>query len=408
VSGAVEKSVAERLQSRRLGLSLTFFLAARGLLQSRLVFVLLVVAVSCGVAFQIPNAANIAGYTTELLDQGLVCGFGDLRARARDEKRIEDADAIVSRMSADRIVQAAVPVLQVPGSVGFRGLAVTGVPADAVRLPFRIAAGKRLMPGDAKGIQLGTSLAARLGVRVGDKVLLRLFLKSGGELLDEEPIGRYSMVVRGLVSGVFGVCGADAAVVSRRFLADEIGEPGAADVVLVHIADHFDAERQAQRLRRVFPKLQIRAWMQDSGFLNAAVHGSRAVSAISLAMVLLAVVIPVWALLYIQVLGRQRQVGILRALGFARLDIFAVFLLQAAIIALLGVAIGCAGGYGLIRYFQAQPIFAMEGFVLRPVLNTTSFLWPAAVVFSAVLAAGVLPAWRAARVDPNDVLRGVQ
>ena len=47
------------------------YLAFKSLLRSRLSLAFLLLAVTAGVAFQIPNAANINGYTEELLRQGV-------------------------------------------------------------------------------------------------------------------------------------------------------------------------------------------------------------------------------------------------------------------------------------------------------------------------------------------------
>ena len=69
---------------------------------------------------------------------------------------------------------------------------------------------------------------------------------------------------------------------------------------------------------------------------------------------------------------------------------------------------GTAIGFGVIRWFQAHPIFEWEGFLIRPAFGAWIFLGPALLVLFATLVAGIFPAWRAARVDPARVLRGVE
>ena len=119
----------------------------------------------------------------------------------------------------------------------------------------------------------------------------------------------------------------------------------------------------------------------------------------------LAVGLPMAALLYIHSLHRRRQVALLAAIGIGRGEIFVSFLLQALFVGLTGIALGCPIGYALVRYFRAHPIFEMEQFVLRPVLAAGSFVLPALTVRGVTLLSGVYPAWRAARLDPAEILR---
>lgn len=387
-------------------------LARRGLLESRVVLALLVAAVAAGMGFQVPNSANLDGYRDELLAQGVSAGFGEVRLRPAKRRRFEDAGALATQVTAQESVRVALPFLSVPGAVGrrgrFVGTTVVGVDQTAARLPFRVVAGAAVQPGDARGIVLGAALAQRLGLAVGDSVQLRLILGSAdNSLLDEDEVGRHTMAIRGLAAGAFGACGSNVAIVDRAFLVAEVGGQSPADAVLVYSDAPFDAPRLAQALGAALPEVSARAWTEESGFLRSAVEASATVFAVTRAMTVLAVLIPVWALLYVHVLNRQRQVGILCALGFRHGEIFTIYLLQAVLVGVVGVGLGALLGYGLILYFQVHPIFAMDDFVLRPVMAPGTFLWPAGLILSATVGAGVWPAWRAAKVDPARALRGL-
>jgi putative ABC transport system permease protein len=101
----------------------------------------------------------------------------------------------------------------------------------------------------------------------------------------------------------------------------------------------------------------------------------------------------------IAVTERTAEIGLLRALGAERWQVLALFLAEAAVLGALGGAAGLAGGVGGSRLLAT---------VLPhlPVHTPWSFAMLAEVVAIAVgLAAGILPARRAARLDPLEALR---
>jgi ABC-type lipoprotein release transport system permease subunit len=390
-------------------LAVVFFLARRSLFESRLTMALLIAAVAAGTGFQVPNSANMAGYESELLEEGVESWLGDIRVRPLRDPSFEDGDALAAKISAYPRVRAVLPILTLPGAIGkegrFIGAPVIGIPTDKDRRPFRLIDGKLPELGDKTSVVVGSSLAKRLGVKMGDTVRLRVVLSTSPTLFPEESVGRYTMHIRGIAGGSFGSI--ESMYVDRSFLAYEAGTPGAASILVVHIDDHFAAQGVAARIAADLPAASVRAWMVDSEYLQSTLSAAKAVGAVSQAMVVAAVTIPVLALLYINVLHRRREVGVLSALGFRQAEIFAAFLLQALLIGVIGTLLGCGLGYGLVRYFQAHPIFEWEGFVIRPVLSAECFARPSLVVLATTLIAGVYPAWRASRIDPARVLRGL-
>jgi ABC-type lipoprotein release transport system permease subunit len=418
---------------RFASIGLLLFLAYRGLWRSPIAFAMLVLAVAAGESFQIPNTANIAGYDAELLSQGVSSGAGDVRARPRKDPHFKDADLLAARIAKLQGVRAAVPVLALPGAIGVGGrwisTPVIGVDADAPRKPFRVPGGAPLARGDRDGIYIGQSLAERLGIRIGDRADVRVILDmaaevpaalssgaaapalptalatNGAQPPGKRSLGGYSMTLRGVLRGVFSAD--EVIVVDRQFLIDEIGTPGAASLVLVYSDAPAAAVPLAREVERAFPEVEARAWSEDSAFLGAAIQANRALNAIASAMAMIGVAIPVWALLYVSVAQRRREIGLYGALGFGAGEVFAIFLLQAFVVGALGVSFGALGGYGLVRWFDAHPLFHNDSFVIHPVLSAAALARSMGIILATTVVAGVYPALRAARTDPARALRGL-
>jgi lipoprotein-releasing system permease protein len=109
------------------------------------------------------------------------------------------------------------------------------------------------------------------------------------------------------------------------------------------------------------------------------------------------------------VLQKTRDIAILRSVGFRRADILSAFLLQGAIIALVGGAIGDVVGHYVIVALSHLKTH-QEGLVKSEtflVYDDPRFYWYGAGFALLVgLFASVIPALRGSRVEPVDVLRG--
>jgi putative ABC transport system permease protein len=393
-------------------LQLIASLALSALREHPLSLVLLVLAVAAGVGFQIPNVANVAGYRAELLKQEVEAGMGQVRVRPRSGARFRDADPIAARLRAIDGVSAAQMVLFLPAALRngprFSLAGVTGIDMSTPQRPYELVAGRDLDPTDDKTVVLGTRLAKTLDADVGDEVELDVMLATRPRLvLDDGGVGKYTVRVVGLA----GFNSVDSIFVRRQFLAGELGEDGAASGFAVHTRDPSSlalARRVASDAENALPAVTAASWFDDSRFLRSVVGALDAIASVTGVMTLVAVGVPVLALLYIDALNRRRQVSLLVAMGFRSREIFAVFLLKAILIGIVGVSVGLAVAGALVAYFSAHPIFHWERFVLHPVVTLRGVVWPALMVLSATILAGSYPAWRAARTDPSPTLRRIE
>ena len=113
--------------------------------------------------------------------------------------------------------------------------------------------------------------------------------------------------------------------------------------------------------------------------------------------------------LSVSLLQRTKEVGILKALGAKRRDIFRMFIFEAAIISFIGGALGFLGGYSLARLSNGVFNFLAHQRNLDPVvfIYIPTYFVVALIIFIAFLGlvTGIGPARRAARIHALDALR---
>jgi ABC-type antimicrobial peptide transport system permease subunit len=95
---------------------------------------------------------------------------------------------------------------------------------------------------------------------------------------------------------------------------------------------------------------------------------------------------------------RRREIGIRLALGADRSNVVAQVMKQGLLLTIVGVAVGVAGALGVNR-LMASLLFGVKP---TDAATVTSVIVAITLV---AIAACVLPAWRASRLDPNAVLR---
>jgi predicted permease len=166
-----------------------------------------------------------------------------------------------------------------------------------------------------------------------------------------------------------------------------------------------DAASLGARLRAAVGRVDATLPVTDLKTMEAQIGESlfveRMVAALSAAFGLLATVLAAVGLYSVMshaVALRTREIGLRVALGADGRSVLLLVLRDVAVLAALGVAIGLPGGYGLGRLVESQ----LFGVTARDPL--TLGVATVALLATAFLA-GLVPAWRAARVDPMTALR---
>jgi lipoprotein-releasing system permease protein len=275
--------------------------------------------------------------------------------------------------------------------VGLRGIE----PESYLRL---IALKEKIIAGRAElsstDVLIGSDLAKDLGLGVGDKLTLKAAQGASVVLF---------------VSGIFdfGNQGQNkgAVYVALRTAQSLLGLPGGVTSLWVKVAAPFDAEATAQQIAAQ-AGIQVESWMETNAEFFKALSGQTLSFFMIRLFVGLTAALGIASVLVVSVVQKSKEIGILRATGTTRRQILGVFLLQGAILGLLGSAVGSLVGWALLiawRGFAVNddgvPFFTLEA---GPVLYLVVALGATAV---GVLSA-LFPAQRAARLDPAVAIRG--
>ena len=160
-------------------------------------------------------------------------------------------------------------------------------------------------------------------------------------------------------------------------------------------------ERLRAAVRRVDATLPVTDLKTMTTQIGESLFVERMVAALSAAFGLLATVlaaIGLYGVMSYAVTMRTREIGLRVALGADQRAVLFLVLREVALLAAIGVAIGLPGGYGLGRLVESQ-LFGLSA------RDPLTFAVATVGLLATAFLAGLIPAARAARVDPMTALR---
>jgi lipoprotein-releasing system permease protein len=244
-------------------------------------------------------------------------------------------------------------------------------------------------------VVIGSVLASDLGVVAGDKVRV-----ASTEGIDD--------VVE--VAGVFSL-GSEAVdkswvVMSLRQAQSLFALLGGATTIELTVADVFSAERIAEEIH-ARTGLTSESWMTVNAELLAGLSAQSSSKSLIQFFVVVTVALGIASVLIVSVVQKSREIGILRAVGTPPRRVLAVFLIQGGVLGLIGSLVGSALGVAFAKSFEI--VTSTPGGGPRfPVQVDLALLASATALATGVgLAAAVIPARRASRLDPATAIRSV-
>lgn len=246
------------------------------------------------------------------------------------------------------------------------------------------------------GSLVGSVLAQRENLRVGDGYMLEV----GGQAR------RYR------VSAIYetGVSDIDRVRIYLHLSEARslLGKPVGASFLQVNLLDRDRAPEDSKSMEAVIGHA-VSPWQAREKTWLAVFSALRFSSAITVSTIILISGLGMFNTLAMLVIEKTKDIAILRSMGYTRRDISRIFLWQGVLVLIGGVVFGWIFGalatYGVSKVpIRIRGIFTTDSFVV-------AWAWEHYVVAGVtasvvVLAASWIPARRAARLEPGDVVRG--
>jgi lipoprotein-releasing system permease protein len=250
----------------------------------------------------------------------------------------------------------------------------------------------------AEEAAIGAELAKNLGVDLGDRIRVT---SSEGARTDKRVVGIFRTGFSGLDEGALFIPLGDAQAL--------LGLGAAVTSIGIRVSDVFEAEGIAIQMARQVPH-EVRDWTQDNTRLLGALQAQKRSSDMITGFTALAASFAIASILIVLVTNKLREIGILKAMGATRRQIRAIFAIQGAVLGGMGAVVGSVFGVLLVLGLASIRVVQPGTGRLGPLFPFE--LWPELIGVTILLStllgllAAIIPARRAANVDPMEVIRG--
>lgn len=187
-----------------------------------------------------------------------------------------------------------------------------------------------------------------------------------------------------------------------------LNRPTSISAIGVRVTAPERVEATARALSEKIPGIQIVTMNQVVASLGTLAAAAKVLSLSIAAIAVLISAVGVMNSILMAIFERTSEIGMIRAIGASRSDVFRIILKETVLLTMIGGLVGillAVAGAGLIEGFVRQfmpyvPPGRMIGF--DPQLATLC------IVFSVGMGvlAGIYPAWRAAKINPIEAIKG--
>jgi putative ABC transport system permease protein len=220
--------------------------------------------------------------------------------------------------------------------------------------------------------------------------------------------GDWTFTIRGFYTPTDRVINDDMMIFHHAYLEEKIGRPGQAGWYILKIDNPENAARVAKTIDDQFRNSSAATKTATEQAFNASFatmwgNISLLMGTIGVAVVFAILLVTANAMM-MSARERTREVAVLKTVGFTDRTLFSLVMLEAGLIAITGAVIGLGGAKLLYRLTNFNAGGFLPGFDVAP----RTLLVGGIVTLLLMLASGLVPAVRAARLPVIQALRQVE
>ncbi len=339
--------------------------------------------------------------------------YGDIVIEpSGDNSYINNADNVLQKVRAVPDVRSATKRLDVGASIQYKqkvvGVTTIGLlpseEMDISRYPYIISEGEFLGDLSRDEIIIGAMLVEGYfgseiydnlgGVRVGS--LVNVTYGNG-------IVRTYK--VKGIMEGTFELVDLNA-LVHYKEIEDVYGLDGSkATSVVVRVKNSDDSTKVKDKI--IAAGVKEPAFTSDEksdAILRQAMQSIDMINVVSKYVSLIVGAALILIIIYINVLNRKKEIGILKAVGITPHSIVISYAFISIFYVSMGILAGLVLYFALMYYFTVNPVVFYETITLIPEIQVELIIESIFTMLTMSVIAGILPAWR---VSKEDILKAI-
>jgi len=243
------------------------------------------------------------------------------------------------------------------------------------------------------GYGAGLEIQSLKGARVGDEITIHF---SNGVTRDYTIKGIFVTKLPLSDMAVF---------ITEKEMESVLGLHNRASEILVRLDQPGQEELYIQRLRQIgIVDEEISPWINYIGLISGITQSFEIIKGIVAFIGLLVAGVTIFIVIFINTVGRRKQIGILKAIGMDERIIITSYMFQALFYAVVGIGVGLAViRFVLLPHFISHPLPFPIGMVSL-LITKKELLTSIAGLILVSLIGGLIPSWRVAR---ENIIRAI-